>query len=53
MRNMQNTRTEMKVEKNPNTHIWQRLWLALNVLSPWTSHLSTWWVLYTSLGSTA
>lgn len=53
MRNMQKqvNGNESK-KKTPNTHLCWGLWLALKVLSPWMSHLSTWWVLYTGLGST-
>lgn len=40
-------------KKNPNTHLCQGFWLALKVLSPWMSHLATWWVLYIGLDSTA
>jgi len=40
-------------EKNPNTHLCQGLWLAVKVLSPRVSHLSTWWVVYAGLDSAA
>lgn len=44
----------MKVKKtNNNTNLCQELWLVLKVLSPWLSHLSSWWVLYAGLDSAA